>query len=199
MTLNFKAPYGVRLFYTTTPAGQPLMEHTHEFFVDLTSPFPPGTEAGDIELKSPDSSNPPFPNFAELYVLKLQPFFATSTTFIRAELWKYATGTNDGTFITVHPIGEPGTAVTGSVAAHQVTMTFRSLEGGIARVQLMETKFSGTGQASFPTGVAEIDDFAATLTGLSSPVIARDGSRLIVANKFSETQNEKLAEKRFRS
>lgn len=131
----------------------------------------------------------------------LLPFWRPTTEFSRVELWRYgAEPSTDKTFQAVLDLAEPGTSAAGvDVAAQQETMTLRTVNGGIMRVQLMEPVSSLTSRQNPPFSPAHFDALRSYLVGTAHPFVGRDDSRPLAAIAWGSGQNEKLFRKRFRA
>lgn len=195
---NYDGEYEVRIFYTTEPSGLPELEHTMTFDVAISNAPTPGTDWGAIETDTPDTSNPLLEEVVDAFVTDLLAFYPAATEFIRAELWFAAEATENFTFISVGTLGAVGTNPTASTAAGQITMTFRSLGGGIMRLQLMEPSGVTNTVDSWPWA-GGANTLGQRIISTAQPFRARDNTRPITGNKLSQTQNEALYRKRYRN
>lgn len=199
MAENFDGVWELRVFYSTTPVGEELMQHRLTFDINVTNSPVPGTEFTDVQLTKKGGAAVALSSWltAELMPL-LDDCFPNTTDFILAELWQIPEGTYNGTFIGAMALGVSGTNATASTVAHQTTFTFRSQFGGTARFQLMESSFSGSLKQTAPFSNATANALTNFLIGANSVVRARDNGFLIARIHQSDGQNEKLWRKRFR-
>jgi len=195
---NFDGIWELRGYYSTVPAGFTSMEHRFTMDIDLDGTPTPGTPFSDIACLGRDGTPIILDDWADDLTAAWIDCYPATASLGRFELWKFDEGSLNGLYISTYEVGENGTNVAGSYAASQATWTFRSLNGGVARFQLMESSFGGDAKSSPPYGT--IDGAVATLlTAETSPMLARDNSYVFANIHFSQGQNEKLWRKRYRS
>lgn len=198
MTINYDGLYECRFYYDTTPTSFTTM--THRFTLDVKivlEPFPGGDPA-EITLEGKDGTPIQFTAWVADVAALWATIYPATATLSRCELWRIPEGTFDGTFVNVVEIGQAGESLSASQVARQLTLTFRSREGGNARWQLMESIFTGNASVS-PPYVSPGDTLAAFILAADSPVVARDNTPLIANIKLSVSENERLWRKRYRS
>lgn len=196
---NYDGQYEVRVIYDTTPSGFSLMEHSLTFDVLPSNAVDPGDEFGTIVIETHKSDPVVLDASVDAFVAGMIGIYPSTTTIIRAELWFIPEGTFSGTFISVYPIDEVGTAAGGSQVAQQSTYTFRAVGGGSARLQFMESSITGSGKSSYPYGSAAQNAIPDLVTADDNFIIARDNTFLFANIHLSNGQNERLWRKRFRS
>lgn len=193
---NYDGENELRIFYTTLPTGMPALEHVMTIDVKVDGSVLPGDDFATIGCEAHNGTFLTLGDVTDGLVDVLIPFLSTGSEISRAELWHAEEASDDFTFISAYSIASAGTG-SASAAAAQYTFTFRSLGGGIMRVQIMEPGGGGNDRNSWPWPGA-----AATLGNLiistSQPWLARDNTRPVAGNKYSQTQNEALYRKRFR-
>lgn len=200
MTLNYPGPYGLRIFYTTTPTGFPAFTHKLEVNVRTIGTPAPGDDFATVDLQQHDGGAINVDAAAIAVVNSIKPLFHTLTDFTLWELWKYAPFSSDGTYITSKAIGTGGTNATAAIPAAQTILTFRSLEGGSIKMSLMETSIVPAAEQAFPTGTAAVNTLAAFVTSNATGfILARDTSRPVAAKGYFPGQNERMFKKRYRS
>lgn len=198
---NFDGLYELRIFYSTTPTGLSQMLHRLTIDLMIEGDPAPGTAFADIDVTMRSSAVMPLsdwlmdPGFFMEYLVDCYPVVAEFPT---AELWFIPEGTYDATFISAFEVGLVGTSVTPSVAAQQTTFTFRSIGGGTARLQLMESSFSGNTRQTPPFS-AVANALSIFATSLSSAILARDNTYIFARIAQNDGQNETLFKKRFRN
>lgn len=194
----FDGPYEVRVFYTVAAAGIASLEHRCTFDVSLSSDPAPGTAPAEVIVENKDGSDVAFSSFIDTFtaIAKLQ--FNVNTTFSRAELWRSSEGSHDFQFITAYSFSVAGTSANPINLAHQQTYTFRSTNGGIMRIQLMETVSTFNGSVAYASAGAGEKAFMDYIVSSTKPFLARDNGRPYASNRVSGGQNEKLFRKRFR-
>lgn len=198
---NYDGIYELRIFYSTTPSGQTQMTHRLTFDIKLVADVAVGTAFADIDVLprnltpvTLDSWLMDPGGFMELLV----DCYPGAAEFPYAELWKIPEGTFDATFISAYEIGLVGTSVTASTSCQQTTFTFRSIGGGVARLQLMESSFTGNTRQTppFSTVANALSTFFASA---ASCALARDNSYVFARIAQNDGQNETLFKKRFRN
>lgn len=199
MALNFPGPYELRIRYDTLHSGVTLI-HQQRLNVDLTADPTPGDAFNNINAKTRGGIvTPDLAACVEAWFTLLRVRFHTTTTFGLVELWKYAPLTFDATFITSYnPVIVAGTSVNPTISTQQETLTFRTIEGGILRIQLMESVASTNQRQAYPTGDPNIDPIFVFVFGTTNWILARDTSYPFSAINHLGGQNEKLFRVRFR-
>ena len=197
---NYDGQYEVRTFYNTTPPGEDPMDHVMTIDVMLDGGASPGQSFSDIPTLYRNGLGSTLDVDIDAFLDLIEPFFSTTTSIIRSELWFYGPEpSTNATFIAVLPVGHTGSNASPTIAAAQNTMTLRTINGGIMRVQMMETSRNSNLKDAYPFSIAIATALSNYLIGLTSPFVARDNSFPISPVFFSETQNEKLYSKRYRA
>jgi hypothetical protein len=200
MALNFPGPYALRFFYITVPTG--FAPYTHKLELNCSVEGDPvaGTAMADINLNQRGAGTVNAVTAINAFIALLQPHFSTSTDFTLVELWNYVEGTYDASFISAFSPALVGTggAPSAASAAIQTILTFRSLEGGIAKFGLMEGGLAPGQRQSFPTANAAINSLAAYVCSPTTWVLARDTSAPVVPLNCLPGQNEAMFKRRFR-
>ena len=199
MVDNFPGPYEVRLSYQTTSASIAL-DHTQRLNCDLTAVPTPGDDYSNINPKTRGGiATPDLAAAMEAWLALIAERFFTSTTFGTIELWSYVPLTYDATFISAYsPTIAAGLSVTVTNPMMQEVMTFRTQEGGIMRIQLMEGVIATNERSPYPTLNADIDAIFDFVKSSVNWVLARDTSYPFAALNHLGGQNEKLFRQRFR-
>lgn len=194
---NFPGPYEVRLLYTTNN-GAADIDHQMRFSMDMDTPAGPGDPFSDWTCLSRFGAAPQLDTWVDNLILKLKVVYNASSSFVSAELWKYAPLSYDAAFQSAYPIGVAGTNVGATVPDAQSIITFRSQLGGSARLNLMEAVYGGSPTQSYPFSIALLNDVADFITDVQSPVVARDGGYLFSTLHLLLGLNEALFKKRMR-
>lgn len=198
---NYDGIYELRIFYSTTPTSQTQMLHRLTFDIKLVADVAVGTSFADIDVL-PRSLTPLTLDswlmdpggFMELLV----DCYPATAEFPYAELWKIPEGTFNATFISAYEVGLVGTSVSASVSCQQTTFTFRSIAGGVARLQLMESSFAGQSRQT-PPFTAVANALSIFFASAASIALARDNSYIFARIAQNDGQNETLFKKRFRN
>lgn len=199
MPEHFDGVWELRLIYQTIPTGFTPMEHVMTLDVSLNEVPVTGTLFADINTLARDTATEILSEVCDNLITALMPAFPASTSFSRFELWKIPEGTYAGTFISSYEVEENGTAEAPSVAAWQLTLTFRTLGGGTARLQLMESIAGGNSKISPPYSAAWITTIADAIKSEGSPFLGRDNTFIFSNIHECQGQNEKLWKKRYRA
>lgn len=198
MALNFPGPWELRINYTTQPAALPALEHQMRLSVNVDGSPAPGLDFTAYDYVSKDSSIYDLDSWVDAWLALLAPIMHSANNFSNVELWKYTPGTFDAAFYSSADKDVDGTSGTSPFANGQVIWTFRSQNGGHARVNLMETIYQLAVTKTVPTGDSNIDNIAAAVIAADSPIVARDDGYLFSAIHFLQGQNEALFKKRYR-
>jgi len=195
---NFDGIYELRGYYSTVPAGFTSMEHRFTLDVNITRVVDPGESFADINATTRIGGSVALTDWSDDLTAAWQSCYPATASLGRFELWRFEEGSLNGLYISTYEVGENGENVAGSYAASQATWTFRSIGGGVARLQFMESSFGGDAKSSPPYGLID-GAVASLLIADGSPVLARDNTPIFANIHFSQGQNEKLWRKRFRS
>lgn len=196
----YDGQYEVTIIYDTEPTGFPVLEHTMTFDVLPITTVVPGLDFSDIEIELRNGASSFLDVAVDALVAGLIALYPPSANIIRAELNYIPEATFAKTFMSSYPIGEEG--VNGdfdSQAAYQATYTFRSIGGGSARLQLMESSIVSNSKISYPYGSAALNAIPDLLTATTGFMIARDNTFVFSNLHLSSGQNERLFRKRYRT
>lgn len=213
MTLNFPSPLAIKTFYTSR--GR---EHVNTLYVRPVSGFDysPGKDADQYEFQNGDGTTTAdfgilcnvivsgnglsemLPDTARGGLVRL---LAETDSVQRCELWSFPPQSNDGTFLSAvaFDVGGDTTDTTTPAVGNQLTMTFRTDEGGILRWQVMETATENTvSRYTYNNAPNRLKIWINTLMDLNYPFIGKDGGRPIAFLRASMTQNERIYRKVYR-
>jgi hypothetical protein len=197
--VNFKGPLVAKTIYSVSG-----FQHKNELSLMGDRGQLAGSDPTNIVLEQRDGGTIDFSAWATLYVAEVVKHLGTPPVggVSRVELWEYPEGSENGHFVSVFvPAGTTGNGTAGGSyqPAQQSTISFRTMEGGNAKWQLMETNI-GTlaGLDPYPFATSQITAMANFLVSPNSPVVGRDTSFLITGTNWGTTQNSKVFKKRFR-
>lgn len=196
---NYDGQYEVTIVYDTEPTGFPVLEHTMTFDVLPITTVVPGLDFSDIEIELRNGATSFLDTAVDALVTGLVALYPASANIIRGELNYIPEGTFAKTFISSYPIGAAGTNVADSQIAYQATYTFRSIGGGSARLQLMESSIISNSKVSYPYSSAALNAIPDLLTATTGFMIARDNTFVFSNLHLSSGQNERLFRKRYRT
>lgn len=200
MALNFPGPQQLRIYYTVDAVGLGNLQHVLQLNLDCDPVPTPGDAFVDVSVKRRAAANVDLETLTDSLVVLLQPLLdADDATIDYAELWAFAALSFDATYISSYTIGVAGTGTGQAFAAAQSIYSFRSLEGGVMRVNLMENNtFPGPsiGYASMSAANQAFVDFFAHPT--NAAFLARDTSYPIAFTLLHPGTNEALFKRRYR-
>lgn len=196
MTLNFPGPYELRIFYSVDAR-----DHVQKFNVDLTADPDVGTAFSSILAVTKGGGTENLAQVVSDYVGLAVNFLSdTDASFDYAELWKITPFSFDGVYRAAHVIAESGVNATATGPANQVTMTFRTQEGGSARMTLLDTVDTGWKNVSYSQlGAGTAKDLFDYLFSSNSVFLGRDTSYFDAPVKYLVGQNERLFKRVYRS
>lgn len=174
----------------------------HELTVncDVIGTPSPGASPLDVTLRTRSGTGGVLSGAANAFWDAVRPMFGTNTLAATYTLWKVGVTNTEREFVSAGTLtnanGLSGTAE----PAQQATFTFRSGNGGIAKVVLIEP--NAIGNTRIPLASALNAAVAAVRTWVLSDdsfLMARDRSFPVAPMNYSLGQNEKIFKRRFRS
>jgi len=198
MALNFPGPYEVRLFYTVNHTTG-LYTHSARYNVVCAVDPNPGDAFSTISVVKRNTDTVALDVAVDTWVALLQPLFvAAPTAFLYAELWKYDPLSFEASFVSTYDISLAGTGGGSVNPGGQAIFTFRTQEGGVMKVSLMETAIASGGSLPYVSLNAAQGALVDTLTNGTTPWLARDTSYPFAFVQMHPGVNEALYKKRFR-
>ena len=194
MALNFPGPYAVRIFYTVST-----FVHKMELNCRISGTPSPGDNFPTIDILNRSGGTTQLDAAVDAWVDLIKVKLHTSASIDRAELWKYEPDSFEALFVSTYDISVNGTNGTAPVLASQLVYGFRTEEGGIMKINIMEASQApgdSVAPANYGAGDAAI---AAAVIAANAPWIARDTSYPFASIAFHPGQNERLFKKRYRS
>jgi hypothetical protein len=169
--------------------------HDHQMILPV-KPFQDFTGNWTLEEKGVPAGEA-FENAMEDLSTALKPLFPTSATILFAELWTMDSPTADPQYRTTRELNDAGTGSGAAVANSQAVITFRTTNGGIARIYIMEGRNAVNVEAYPPTftGLTDFVAFSAYATGSGSPIYGRDGGELLTPIRALSKTNDALRKK----
>jgi hypothetical protein len=196
MAINYPGPYEVEIEYLTSG-----MKHKLRLSCVVQGEPAVGTLSSAINIVKRGGALASMDTVVSQFWAFVRPFLNTATSVNSVTLWKYTPNSFERTFITT--MGTQlanGSSATAFVLAHQATFTFRSGNGGIFKLQLMESVISQIIRSSLvanATGDA-YQKLAAYCISTDSFLIARDDAYVVAPMYLIGGQNEALFRKRYR-
>jgi hypothetical protein len=176
---------------------------THSLQLNCLAPTNPiaGTALASITLATKSGGTLAASTAVEQLWGFVRPFFSSATTVVGATLWKYVANSYEKNFISAYS----GNLAAGSNAAalnpaHQSILSFRSGNGGIMYVNLVDDATTGLTRTSNPPNAAGgiAPQLANYMLGANSCWLARDNGFPIASLNYLGGQNEAIFKRRNR-
>lgn len=193
---NFPGEYQVEITYIVG-----IIEHKMSLNCDVVGGFVvPGTDPVNIDLQTKGGSSVQLAIAVPAFVNLLKKLWHDDCSFVDYTFWRFDVGTYDRNFIATGSLAIDGDSASENNIAHQQTLTFRTVGGGILKLVLLESIFAGNLKQSLPAA-SNADTVALRDFVLSDNnwIIARDNTYPVAALRLLGGQNEKLFRKRYRS
>lgn len=191
--LNYPGPYEVRIFYTV--GG---LTHSQRLSCDVAVDDEPGLPFSSYDVHRVGDTPLALDAAIDAYITLIKPFFQNTVTFTHAELWRYEPLTFNADFYSTYTINVVGTHASAAYNGGQLILTFRTLGGGVLKLNYMETSYQmglPTGLSGAPAAVQALVNFVLS-TG--NWIIARDTTYPFAFMRQFPGQNEAVARKRWR-
>lgn len=131
------------------------------------------------------------------FIQSMQPLFHSTVTFSLGELWTIASVGADPVFVDSFTPTFTGSSAGAVNVNSQAVMTFRSENGGLYRLYMMETSVPNN-TVAYPPAYTGATGFAAVATAVmanTSMVKARDGGHCIASLRAVTKTNDMLRQK----
>lgn len=200
MPLNYPGPYQLRLFYTCngTPGG--VLTHSLRLNLALDGVPDVGDDFDTIDVLDHLGGTEKLDTIVdELIVLLKTRFNSAASEFTTAELWRYDDLTFEASYVAVYDVSVAGTSATSMQKTMQGTYTFRTFEGGIMRLVLLETDQAiqePRVYGDLGSGDTDIIDYFLSATGRY--FLAADTSYPAAFLRLSNSYNNATFRKRYR-
>lgn len=193
MALNYPGPYEIEFRYTTSG-----IQHTARYNCDVTGTPSPGDLPSAIDVNLRSGSTLSLDTVVANWVLLLDSLFHTSVTFDDYTFWKYTPLSFDRTFITTASIGSNGTSATATNLSHAIILTFRTIEGGVMKLNFMESINSQIARLTYAASGPDVKAIFDFVVSTANWVLARDTSYPIATIHSLGGENEAVFKKRNR-
>lgn len=201
MALNYLYPNAMKFTYTVGDESHAFLTHTQTIPVIVSSGGTIGADPVDVLLSTRDGGTVNMQSAIENYLAVLRGMFITDTSFGAFELYSYPPDSNDGTFLTSYT----SSTYTGGVITvgdprwtRQIIYTFRTYQGGIAKVNILEGAYTSDAKLTYGALEEDEQDFIDYVLSDDSWLVGRDGGHYLSFLRASGGQNEKLWRIRFR-
>jgi hypothetical protein len=190
MATNYPGPYEIR--FTAVAAGF-VEDHEFRMSLNLNADPAPGDDFDTIEVLNHDSTTDTLDITTEALLGLIVDIYNTNVAFPLVELWRYTAGTFDAFFISAYaPTADQGMAGGGITPASQAILTFRSSNGGIAKLVFNEATITPGVAVPISLAPATILAIALEFAGDHRPFVARDNGRPFAPLRYLPGQNERL-------
>lgn len=200
MPNNLPGPYEIE--FQLSGWTSPSREHVLRFSVAVVGTPPAGELPSNIDIQKMGGATAKLDVVANQIWSFYRQVYHTSITVVGYTLWKYVSGTLAKDFVAAGTVTTPaGTSATAPIVAQQVTLTYRSANGGILKNVLIEPSLSGDARVTLVPNSAGsgIQRIAAYVLSADNVLLARDDSYPVAALRSSPGQNERVWRKIFRS
>lgn len=200
MADNFPGPYQLRVFYNCAPSGSPNLTHVMALNLAVSGTPEIGTPFADIDIIRRIGGVVDLATVTSELHGVLRPILSLADTLItHAELWKYAEGTHDASYVATYVIDLSGLNVNVAKPAGQMIWSWRTGEGGIMKIYVMEATNQESTQQSYGNLDADEQAFVDWFhEDATSYALARDTSPPLVFLRMSPGQHETIFQKRYR-
>lgn len=195
MALNYPGPYELRYNYLVATRA-----HQHRVSLDLTTTPSPGdafsTMTAVTRTGSPSAST--LDVDADDWIDLIRAQYNAGASFDDVELWKYTADSFEAEFVSSLTLGLSGTAGAATKAASNEIYVFRTQEGGIMKISLLDVTTdvgASVGYADLGTNQAAIVD-AVLLS--SNWILGRDTSYPFSFVRYHPGQSERWFKKIYR-
>lgn len=186
MVIQTLDPGYVKLYYTS---------NGHEHVAILPTRFPTSPTVGEepyVHQNSADDDSVLLSAALADYATIWQLFYKATDSLNYAEAWKKPTPTADPQYIWTEPIGVNGTSTNANVPFGQLTITFRTVGGGIYKHTLMESVVGHTVRDVYPFASSAWKQLSDYLVGGEGWLIGRDDTKLIAPYRTTGNINKAL-------
>lgn len=195
---NYPGPYEIE--FTVVGFTSPTREHKVRMNVAAIGTPAPGTLPASITIQKAGGGTGTLAAVADQAWSFLRQFWPSSITCIGYQFWKYVPGTYGKDFISTGTVTNPAGTGGGVTIKHQLTLTFRSANGGILKTVLLETALGGDTQTALvPNGAGNAaQKWAAYMLSADGVALAADDGYPILALRDSRGENERIFRKIYR-
>lgn len=196
---NYDGEYQVTIHYSCTPSGQPALQHTMTFDVAVDGTPAVGTPFASVMVLRKGGGTVDLENWIDsTWMGLLLPLFSNTTEFQYAQLDYIPEGTFAATTISNHLLGITGSSASPAIAAQASVITFKSIDGHLMKLYLMETINASVIRDPYPVSGVGYTTLVNYVVSDASPIVARDNSYVNLVIALSPGQNEALFKKRYR-
>lgn len=189
---NYPGPYEIE--YLITGFTAPAREHVFRVSVAAVGSPTAGDLPTVIDIQKMGGSTSKLNVVANQLWEFLRLFYPSSISCTGYQLWRYVTGTLGKDFISTGTVTNPLASGAALNAAQQLTQTYRSANGGILKIVLLETNLGGNVRQTLvpnPAGNASQKLAAYVMSG-DNVILSRDDAYPVNPLRDSRGENETL-------
>lgn len=187
MAKNSLFPGFIRLFYNTNG-------HQHTMTIPVKPFFSGVTNEWYLEQKGAPLGIA-WKTILDTYANILKGFISTTGDITRADLYTMSAPDAEPLFVDTEDISLAGTGTPAPLAYGQLTIAFRSANGGTYRLQIMEPSATSANVEQFPPFTGGNLALTNWMTGSTSFIVARDGGFLVAPIRMLSKTNDHLRKK----
>jgi hypothetical protein len=191
MPENFPGPYELRFNYDTNETFG-TDQHQFRLSLDLDVVGEPGEAFTEFEATRRNTTPIALNTLAEATLSVIVDVFKTDANFPSVELWEYEPSSFVANYITSYNVvtNNAGTHASTPQPYRQDVWTFRTTNGGTAKLDLRGTVSTSLARVAYPTGNALIDDIFEYLAQATTPYLGRDNGYLFFSQNWLGGSNE---------
>lgn len=135
--------------------------------------------------------------FVDAYVAAVKTLVSAAVTFVDAEFWSQPTPADNPVWIYTHPLTVVGTNATASVTDRQISISYRTSQGGLAFFYLLDVSgaIGADSRQNFPTAQSIVNTFNTFMVSNANCWRGRDLGKLIAPVWFTTKNNDALRKK----
>lgn len=196
---NFPGPYELE-FEVNMGALIPARNHKIRINCAVIGSPAPGALLSAITVQKMGGGSANAQAVADQFWSFIRQCYAATVTCTSVTLWKYVSGTFAKDFVSAGAVALPAGAAGAVTLAHQVTLSFRSANGSVMKLVLLESNLTyETSTTLIPNAAGtQIPKLAAYILSADNVALARDDAYPVAALKNSGGQNEKIWRKIYR-
>jgi hypothetical protein len=201
MASNYPGPYQLRVFYNVAPGALADMTHVMNVNIDVTNAPAVGTAFANIDVSRRVGVDVDLATVTSELQAVMRPILSLADSLIsHAELWKFTAGTFEASYVSTYDISLAGLSGSAGREAGQSIYSWRTAEGGVMKIYVMEAVNVDDAQSAYANLGANEADFVDWFhEDATSYALARDTSHPIVFMNLSPGTHEVLFKKRFRN
>lgn len=201
--LNYPGPYELRLYYSVLISPTTLQHVArYNWQAPLAADYPAGTAFTDMTVQRRVDAVPgvgdDLKTCVDAWVTLFRAMFISTSTVDYAECWKYEPNSFNGDFVSAYTIGLAGTGAGSAQPGGQVIHTYRTQEGGILKLNFMESNGSPGAKTTLASATGSTAAIRDHVISTDNWFLGRDTSYPFAPINYLPGQNEVVWKKRFR-